>query len=188
MSPKPSLLQSLHSVQLVLTGNRHIVNPLILLMVISYALRPAFVERYLVSSFVPLFLLVAIGIVELPKLSMRCGAVALVVALAIGHVAAWNRKPHDVQWREAARVAAATNAINGSTLAVAPRYAINVVRYYVGANSALSIAHPVDSSGRDPASVAIIGEQGVAPATASVLAREYPRVLANLRGVVVRGR
>jgi hypothetical protein len=36
--------------------------------------------------------------------------------------------------------------------------------------------------------VAIIGEQGVAPATASVLAREYPRVLANLRGVVVRGR
>jgi hypothetical protein len=161
--------------------------PPLLLMLISYALRPAFVERYLVSSFVPFFLLIAIGIVELPKLSTRCGAVALVVALAIGHVAAWNRKPHDVQWREAARVAA-TNAVNGSTLGVAPGYAINVVRYYIGANSAVSIAHPVDSSGHDPASVAIIGEQGVAPATASVLAREYPRVLANLRGVVVRGR
>jgi hypothetical protein len=161
--------------------------PPLLLMLISYALRPAFVERYLVSSFVPFFLLIAIGIVELPKLSTRCGAVALVVALAIGHVAAWNRKPHDVQWREAARVAA-TNAVNGSTLGVAPGYAINVVRYYIGANSAVSIAHPVDSSGHDPASVAIIGEQGVAPATASVLVREYPRVLANLRGVVVRGR
>jgi hypothetical protein len=161
--------------------------PPILLMLISYALRPAFVERYLVSSFVPFFLLIAIGIVELPKLSIRCGAVALVVALAMGHVAAWNRKPHDVEWREAARVAA-TNAVNGSTLAVAPGYAINVVRYYIGANSAASIAHPIDSSGRDPASVAIIGDQGVTPATASVLAREYPRVLANLRGVVVRGR
>ena len=75
--------------------------PPLLLMVVSYAIRPAFVERYLLSCFVPFFILVAIGIVEIPRQSARLGAIALMVALAIGHVIAWDRKPHDAQWREA---------------------------------------------------------------------------------------
>jgi hypothetical protein len=56
------------------------------------------------------------------------------------------------------------------------------------ANPAAHPAHPVNPSASDPAPVVIIGDQGVAPATAAALDREYPRVLANLRGVVVRGR
>jgi hypothetical protein len=71
---------------------------------------------------------------------------------------------------------------------VAPHYAVNVVRYYLGANPALQLAHPADTSGRDPAPVIIIADQGVAPQTESAFDREYPRLLANLRGVVVRGR
>jgi 4-amino-4-deoxy-L-arabinose transferase-like glycosyltransferase len=161
--------------------------PPLLLTLISYAIRPAFVERYLVSCFVPFFILVAIGIVELPGRAAQLGAIALVSALAIGHVVAWDRKPHDVQWREAVR-SAITGAGNNGTLAVAPGYASNVVRYYLKGNSAAPIAHPADASGRDSATVVIIGEQGVAPATATALVREYPRVLAKLRGVVVRGR
>jgi len=58
---------------------------------------------------------------------------------------------------------------SGATLAVAPGYAINVVRYYLGASSAVQIAHPADASGRDPAPVIIIGDQGVAPQTAAAL-------------------
>ncbi len=161
--------------------------PPLLLMLISYAIRPAFVERYLVSCFVPFFILVALGIVELPGVAARFGAIALVTALSIGHVIAWNRKPHDVQWREAVR-AAITGAGDGVALAVAPGYASNVVRYYSDRNSAVSPAHPADASGRDPATVVIIGDQGVASATAAGLVREYPRVLAKLRGIVVRGR
>jgi hypothetical protein len=161
--------------------------PPLLLMLISYAIRPAFVERYLVSCFIPFFILVAIGIVELPGVAARFGAIALVAALAIGHVMAWDRKPHDVQWCEAVR-AAITGAGNGGTLAVAPGYASNVVRYYSDRNSTVPLAHPADANGRDPATVVIIGDQGVASATAAVLVREYPRVLAQLRGVVVRGR
>ena len=161
--------------------------PPLLLMLISYAIRPAFVERYLVSCFVPFFILVAIGIVELPGVAARVGAIALVGALAIGHVAAWDRKPHDVQWREAVR-AATTGTGNGVGLAVAPGYASNVVRYYSDGNSAVPPAHPADAGGRDSTAVVIIGDQGITSATAAALVREYPRVLAKLRGVVVRER
>jgi hypothetical protein len=161
--------------------------PPLLLMLISYAIRPAFVERYLVSCFVPFFILVAIGIVELPGVAARVGAIALVGALAIGHVAAWDRKPHDVQWREAVR-AATTGTGNGAGLAVAPGYASNVVRYYSDGNLAVPPAHPADAGGRDSTAVVIIGDQGITSATAAALVREYPRVLAKLRGVVVRER
>ena len=161
--------------------------PPFLLMLISYAIRPAFVERYLVSSFVPFFILVALGIVELPGRAAQLAAIALVTALAIGHVVAWDRKPHDVQWREAVR-AAITGAGDGGTLAVAPGYASNVVRYYSDGASPASLARPADAGGRDSATVVIIGEQGVAAATVAAVVREYPRVLAKLRGVVVRGR
>ena len=172
--------------------------PPIVLMIVSIAIRPAFVERYLISCFVPFFILIAIGIVELRAYSVRIGAIALTVALAIGHVVAWDRKPHDSQWREAVRVAvtsiASRNSVSESsassdaTIAVAPRYAASVVRYYLRANPAAHPAHPVNPSASDPAPVVIIGDQGVAPAMAAALDREYPRVLANLRGVVVRGR
>jgi hypothetical protein len=182
--------------------------PPIVLLFVSYAIRPAFVERYLISCFVPFFILIAIGIVELPAQSARVGAILLAVALALGHVVAWDRKPHDVQWREAAQVAvtsitattsgtsegsgdsktSSTLTSSGATLAVAPGYAINVLRYYLPAAPALELAHPADTTARDPAPVIIIGDQGVAPQTAAALDREYPRLLAHLRGVVVRGR
>jgi 4-amino-4-deoxy-L-arabinose transferase-like glycosyltransferase len=170
--------------------------PPIVLMLVSYAIRPAFVERYLVSCFVPFFILIAIGIGELRAPSARFAAIGLTVALALAHIVAWDRKSHDAQWREAVRVATAsftstnsnTSNRNAVTLAVAPGYAINVVRYYLQADSASPTAHPAGADGRDPAPVVIIGDQGVAPLTTAALDREYPRSLAKLRGVVVRGR
>ena len=161
--------------------------PPLLLMLISYAMRPAFVERYLVSCFVPFFILVAIGIVQLPGEVARLGTLRLIAVLALGHVLAWDRKPHDVQWREAAR-AATTGAGLGGAFAVAPGYATDVVRYYDQGNPAGPLARRADSSGRDLVAVVIVGDQGVASAASAALVREYPHVLAQLRGVVVRGR
>jgi hypothetical protein len=177
-------------------------SPPMVLMVVSYAIRPAFVERYLISCFVPFFILIAIGIVELRMNYARLGAIAVVVAVALAHVVAWDRKPHDTQWREAVKVAVSatgsapsiaarasvTPAItipSGASLAVAPGYAVNVVRYYLGTSS---VAHPTQTHGSDPASILIIGDQGVAPQSGATLDSEYPRSLANLRGVMVRGR
>jgi 4-amino-4-deoxy-L-arabinose transferase-like glycosyltransferase len=173
--------------------------PPFVLLAVSYAIRPAFVERYLVSCFVPFFILMAIGIVELRSRFARNGALALAVILALGHIVAWARKPHDVQWREAARAAQAALASSASetsakpisgdaTVAVTPRYAVNVVRYYLGDIPRVRSAHALDKHGPDPASVIIIGEQGVAPAMATELRRRYPHRLAVLRGVVVRER
>jgi uncharacterized membrane protein len=161
--------------------------PAIVLMIVSYAIRPAFVERYLLSCFVPFFILMAIGIAELRPRAAQIGAIALAVMLAIGHLIAWARKPHDAQWRGGERVAI-VYMTSGRTLAVAPGYAVNVVRYYLRLSTARQLAHAAEANGRDPADVVIIGDQGVAPATAAALDREYPRTLAKLRGVVVRGR
>jgi len=113
--------------------------PPIVLMFVSYAIRPVFVERYLISCFVPFFILIAIGIAELRAPSARFAALGLTVALALGHMIAWDRKPHDTQWHEAVRFAATSLAppsssssiSNNATLAVAPGYAVNVVRYYL---------------------------------------------------------
>jgi hypothetical protein len=183
--------------------------PPIVMVIVSYAVRPIFVERYLISSFVPFFILIAIGIVEIPWPVARIGVTALVAAVAIGHVVEWDRKPHDTQWSEAAQIALAsitsstpansetgiaTNSASskiatttGATLAVAPGYAIDVVRYYLG-NPAARLAHFADLNGHDPAPVIIVGDQGVTAENTAALESEYPRVLAHLRAVVVRGR
>ena len=161
--------------------------PPFVLLAASYAIRPVFVERYLVSCFVPFFILVALGAWELREL--RAGviapicALALSTALALGHVGSYNRKPHDAQWREATHAAA--NAASGGTIAVAPGYAVNVVRYYLELGAATQRAYPYDTG--SSASVVIIGDQSTLALRAE-LAREYPHPLAQLRGVVVRHR
>jgi 4-amino-4-deoxy-L-arabinose transferase-like glycosyltransferase len=168
--------------------------PLIVLLV-SFAIRPVFVERYVVSSLVPFFILVAVGVWELitqPSVSelranaVRFGTLVVVVALSLGHIYGYDRKPHDAQWGEAAEIAASA-AKPGDPIAVAPGYAVNVIRYYLrnrpDADAALSAL-----GDHRAATVVVISDQGVSPATARKLDREYPHLLAHLRGVVVRHR
>jgi len=159
------------------------------LVIASYALRPVFVERYLLSCFVPFFILVALGIQELRSNRARAAALGLTVALALGHVYEWRRKPHDSQWREAVRVAL-LSAAGGDSIAVAPDYAVNVVRYYLRGGSLVS-AVPAGSDGTHAnltANIAIVADQGVAPGPRADLQRQYPDMLARLRGVAVRRR
>jgi hypothetical protein len=157
--------------------------PPLILMLVSWLLHPVFLERYLLSSFVPFLFLAALGISELRPASLQLGLLALVVVLALIHVAGWQRKPHDAQWREAA--AAALPYAQGGPIAVAPGFAVNVVRYYVRTGQGAPAAESFEHAGDAP--VLIIGD-GADPTKAAVLAREFPRPLAYLRGVVVRGR
>lgn len=153
----------------------------------SYLLRPLFVERYLVSSFAPFFMLAALGVVALRRRYARAAAIALAVALAFGHLAAWSRKPHDVQWREAA-AAARVRLGSGGAIVVAPGYAANVVRYYLRHCAAGVRVIPVAKAAGVAASIAIVGETGDSPAAVAALSAGYPRVVARARGVVVRER
>jgi len=155
--------------------------PPIVVLSASYLLRPAFVERYMLASFVPFFVLVAFGISSMRAFRTRLCLTTLVTMLALGHVYSYRRQAHDVQWREAAHAAARTN---GSSIMVAPPYAADVVRYYLrDSPGRRAIASGYERS----ATAAIVAESGVSPAEAARIAATFPRLLMSLRGVIVRG-
>jgi hypothetical protein len=168
--------------------------PPLMMLIASYAIAPVFVERYALSSFVPFFILVAVGIFEMPGARVRTGAasvgraavpaiaLALVVAFSLGHIVSYDRKSHDAQYREA--IAAADSALKpGEVMTVVPSYAIEVLRYYLPVDQ-LHRAVRYDSSAA-PAAVLIIGDQNLAPDAAQSYKKEYPQTVARLRGITV---
>jgi 4-amino-4-deoxy-L-arabinose transferase-like glycosyltransferase len=172
--------------------------PPLLMLIASYAFSPMFVERYALWCFVPFFMLAALGAWELRTASIRGAAlgasgaicaVGLTVALALGHLHAYRQRPHDTQWREAAHAAAAA-IVPGMKVAVAPPFAVNVVRYYLRGTYAAGAAIPVDDSdahGFD-AKVLVVGDQWNAREKAAKLLAQYPHPLAGFRGVQIYGR
>ncbi|HXR34443.1 MAG TPA: hypothetical protein VN754_00740, partial [Candidatus Binataceae bacterium] len=103
--------------------------PVILLYVMSLTVTPLLVERYALSSFVPFFILAAVGIAACNSRHVRAGAIALTVALSIGHAAPFLLKPPSLQWRHAADLI--RRDIPNATIAVAPSYGANVLIYYL---------------------------------------------------------
>jgi hypothetical protein len=134
-------------------------------------------------------MLAAFGAWELPSVSMRALAIALAVALALGHLYAYRQRPHDTQWREAADAAAA-GIVPGLKVAVAPPFAVNVVRYYLRDTQAAGAAIAAgDSNTHDSdAKILIIGDQWNAREKAAKLLAQYPHPLAGFRGVQIYGR
>ena len=156
--------------------------PPLIMVVVSYAIAPVFVERYALSCFVPFFVLAALGIFELPGDLVRVGALVLAVAFSIGHIVSYDRKPHDAQYREA--IAAADSALKpGEVMTAVPSYAIQVLRYYLPADQ-LDRAVRYDPSAPS-AAVLILGDQNLAPGEAQSYKKEYPHTVARLRGVTV---
>ena len=156
--------------------------PLLMMVAVSYTIAPVFVERYALSCFAPFFILVALGIFELPGDLVRAGALVIAVAFSLGHIVSYDRKPHDAQYREA--IAAADSALKpGEVMSVVPLYAIEVLRYYLPADR-LDRAVPFDATASTPA-VLILGDQNLTPDAARSYTKEYPQVVARLRGVTV---
>ncbi len=156
--------------------------PPVIMVAASYTIAPVFVERYALPCFVPFFILVALGIFELPGDLVRSGALVLAVAFSVGHIVLYDRKPHDAQYHEA--IAAASSALKpGEAMTIVPAYAIDVIRYYAPAEE-MDRAVRYDPSA-PPAAVLILGDQNLAPAAARSFGKEYPQVVARLRGVTV---
>ena len=157
--------------------------PLIMLMIVSYALTPIFVERYAMSSFVPFFILIALGICEVPRRRLQAAALIIAVALALGHVWAYGRKPHDTQYVEA--IAAARASLKpGETMTAVPGYAIEVLRYYMPADEQ-SRAVNFDSPSGSSASVIIVADQNLTHDVEVGIRHNYPIAVAQVRGAVV---
>ena len=154
----------------------------LMMMLVSYTLQPMLVERYALASFVPFFILVALGIFEMPSDLVRIGALVLAVAFSAGHIVSYLGKPHDAQYREAIGIADAALK-PGETMTAVPAYAINVLRYYLPADR-LDRAVRHDRSTQNSA-VLIVSDQGLAPSEAKPYGKEYPQTIARLRGVTV---
>jgi mannosyltransferase len=163
--------------------------PPLLMLAASYGFSPMFVERYALWCFVPFFMLAALGAWEVPGAPARTLAVGIAVCVALLHLHAYARRPHDTQWREAARAAAAALA-PGEKIAVAPPYAVNAVRYYLRDTPAAGAALPVDDPGARGGAVRVlvIGDQWNARAEVAKLLKGYPRPIAVFRDVRVCGR
>lgn len=155
--------------------------PPLMLLVASYAFAPMFVERYALWCFVPLFMLAAFGALELERRAVCATAVALAVALAVAHVASYRRRPHDVQWREAAASAARAYA-PGMKIAVAPPYAANVMRYYLRGTRFQQAVQASDDSEPD---ILVAADNWKANAKAAKLLARYSHPLFVFRGVRV---
>ena len=161
--------------------------PAVLLVIGSHAWRPMFIERYVLFSFPAFFVLIAIGIWELPSVAGLSGqttraiaAVAL-VALSLGHVYSYSRKTHDIDWREAARVASASIRPD-QPFGVAPPYAVEVVRYYM--NPELRAAALPYHRGDNP-QVLILADHGVNAGVAAEARARFTSALAHPSGVAV---
>jgi len=135
-----------------------------------------------------------LGAIGAPGAIGTIGALGLMVALALGHLHTYRRRPHDTQWREAARAAADALA-PGMKIAVAPPYAVNAVRYYLRDTQSAEAAVAAgdydaqDSDARNShLEFLVVGDQWNAREKAAKLLAQYPHPLASFRGVRVYGR
>ena len=156
--------------------------PPVLMLLVSYAMRPLFVERYALSSFAAFFILVGIGIWELEQPRLQIVALVIVVAVSLGHIVVFNRKAHDAQWREAA-VLGAANLRSGETMTAVPTYSISVARYYLPQADRDRTVDYV--RGSTDAAVVLLRDHGISQGVDSSIRQKYPVELAHLRGVIV---
>ncbi|HEY6417625.1 MAG TPA: hypothetical protein VIX59_01370 [Candidatus Binataceae bacterium] len=156
--------------------------PPLMMLVASYALTPIFVERYALSCFVPFFILAAIGISELGATRTSVAALAIVGLVSLAHVHTFFSKPHDAQFREAA-IYAASQLKAGESMTVVPAYAIEVLHYYLPPDQQTSVVR--FRAGSAVANLVILHDQGITPGLDATVRKDYPHVLAWMRGVVV---
>ncbi len=78
--------------------------PPIVLFAGSYLVTPMLVTRYLISSFVPVFILTAIGIESLSSRNYRAAAIVAIVSLSLLRVSS-DLRAGDTRWRDACEIA-----------------------------------------------------------------------------------
>lgn len=162
-----------------------ILLPPIALFAGSYILTPMLVTRYLISSFVPLFILTAIGIESLPAEQYRAFALIAVVSLAILRDSSDLRRGDD-RWRRACELALTHD---GPERRVGACHDYYLVSYYIGAPQRAQVrVIRVPSHGRDHMDAGVVVASPTA-ATAQIaeLKREYPEVAA-IKNILVMWR
>ncbi len=171
--------------------------PVIMILLISFAIVPMWEERYVLSSFVAFFILIALGICSLESANLRLAALAVVAAMSLFQLRsdrlAERSKPGFPQWREAASIALSASK-PGDRVAVLPEGAVYVVRYYSPpARRADEIAAPLSGGvgeveGVEGAGVLVFNHAALRMAGGTEeqvqsIRSEYPRVLGRVRDI-----
>jgi mannosyltransferase len=160
--------------------------PAIVLFAGSYLVTPMLVTRYLISSFVPLFILTAIGIESLPAQRYRAAAIVAIVSLSILRVSS-DLRPGDNRWRDACAIAL-TKA--GSERRFGAFHEYYIVSYYIPAadrDSVQVVRFPFHGADSEAPPVVVVSPT-VAPAQVAEIRREYPIVVGTFKNVLVLSR
>ena len=160
--------------------------PPIVLFAGSYLVTPMLVTRYLISSFVPLYILTAIGIESLPVRNYRAIAIIAIASLCILRASS-DLRLGDHRWRDACEVAL-TNA--GPERRVGAFHEYYIVSYYIPAaqrDSVQVVRMPFHGTEGAAPRVVVVSPT-VAPAQVAEIRREYPVVVATFKSVIVLSR
>ncbi len=160
--------------------------PAIVLFAGSYLVTPMLVTRYLISSFVPVFILTAIGIDSLSSRNYRAAAIVAIVSLCILRVSS-DLRTGDTRWRDACEVAL-TKAGPQRRLGTYNEYYL--ISYYIPAaerDSVQVIRLPFRGAESEAPPVAIVSPT-VAPAQFAEIRRQYPVVVGKFKNVTVVSR
>ncbi len=150
--------------------------PPIALFAGSYLFAPMLVTRYLISSFVPVFILTAIGIQSFSSENVRALALIAIVTLSILRVSS-DFRPGDDRWRRACELALAHD---GPERRIGASHAYYLVSYYIGASQRDSVhVVQVPSHEADRVDIAVVvASPTVAASRIAELKQQYPEAAA----------
>jgi mannosyltransferase len=159
--------------------------PPIVLFAGSYIVTPMLVTRYLISSFVPVFILTAIGIESIPADKYRALALVAIVSLSILRDSS-DLRPGDDRWHRACELALAHD---GPERRVGACHDYYLVSYYIGASQREAVqVIRVPSHGADHMDTGVVVASPTAAAgQIAELRRTYPEV-ATVKNILVMWR
>jgi hypothetical protein len=169
-----------------------LVLPFAMILVISYAITPFMVERYVLSSFIAFLALVALGLASIRNRLLRYALLAVVLEQSGVHIYHYWHAPQDIQWREAGEFAEAI-VPKGKSIAVMPGgETLYVLHYYlrdrgmdiIGASATIGQKSRIKSFSCGPEPIAIV-QLDLPEQSLKGIRSCYPRTLKKLRHIEV---
>jgi mannosyltransferase len=160
--------------------------PPIVLLAGSYLVTPMLVTRYLIFSFVALYVLTSIGIESLPSRNYRAAAIVALVVLSVLRVSS-ELKPGDHRWRDACEIALTRV---GSDRRIGVCRGFYQVSYYIPAahrDSVQIVRIPLNGIETNGPPVVIVSPNAP-PEQVAEIRREYPVVVSQVKNVTVVSR
>jgi hypothetical protein len=150
---------------------------------LSYSIRPVESQRYVIIAFIGMFAFAGVGAASVRNTLLRLLLALLIIHFTVHPVHRWLRHSHEAAWREATRVALEDSS--GTSISVAPSYAVNVVRYYLPPDSR-NMAAGVDLGCGSGRVLILAGLQWVPANQIMRMENCYPRVAKILHELQVR--